>query len=56
MDKNEMRKKVMQTRGKVYCTKVYQYWINSNGHLCRARRENLDTTEMYKQGAIEILD
>lgn len=40
-----MREKVMGTEQKVYNTKVYQYWINGNGELCRAKRDELDTVE-----------
>jgi hypothetical protein len=51
-----MRKKVLATPDKVYKTKVYQYWINGNGELCRARLSDLDTMAMYEDSAIEILD
>lgn len=47
-----MRAKVMATQDKVYNTKVYQYWINGSGELCRARRAELDTVECE----IEVLD
>ena len=40
---------------KVYNTKVYQYWINGSGELCRAKHTDLDTTAMLEPGAIEIL-
>lgn len=40
---------------KVVNTKVYQYWLNGNGELCRARRSDLDTTAMLEPDAIEIL-
>ena len=52
----KMREKVLATPEKVYNTKIYQYWITSNGSLCRARREDLDTMAMYDAGAIEVLD
>ena len=51
-----MREKVMATPDKVYETKVYQYWLNSSGHLCRARLADLGTTAMLEPGAIEVLD
>ena len=51
-----MYEKVMATPDKVYCTKMYQYWINGNGELCRARLSDLDTTAMLDSGAIEKLD
>lgn len=47
-----MREKVMGTQDKVYETKVYQYWLNGNGELCRARRNELDTLECK----VEVLD
>lgn len=47
-----IREKVMATPDKVYNTKVYQYWINGNGELCRSRRDELDTIECQ----VEILD
>ena len=51
-----MRSKVMQTLDKVYNTKVYQYWIDADGHLVRARLDNLDTVAMLDPEAIEVLD
>lgn len=53
---NSIREKVMSSPDKVYNTKVYQYWINGNGELCRTKQENLDTMEMYNKDAIQILD
>ena len=53
---NTIRKKVNAAPDKVYNTKVYQYWINGSGQLCRARLANLDTMEMYTENAIQILD
>jgi len=47
-----MREKVMATQEKVYTTKVYQYWLNGNGELCRAKRDELDTVDCK----VEILD
>lgn len=47
-----IREKVLATPDKVYSTKVFQYWINGNGELCRARKADLDTVECE----IEILD
>lgn len=55
-DREKMREKVLATPEKVYNTKKYQYWVNCNGSLCRARREDLDTIAMYDAGAIEVLD
>ena len=40
-----IREKVAATQEKVYNTKVYQYWLNGNGELCRARRAELDTPD-----------
>ena len=51
-----MRGRVLSAPDKVYTNDVYQYWINGNGQLCRAFVDDLDTTEMLKEGAIEILD
>lgn len=51
-----MREKVLATLDHVYETKVYQYWIDSSGKLCRARLVDLDTTAMLEPGAIEVLD
>lgn len=51
-----MHEKVMATATKVYETKIYQYWINEDGRLCRAYLSDLDTMAMYEPGAIEILD
>ncbi len=51
-ERERMRNKVMAADTKVYNTKVYQYWINSNGELCRARRDELDTINCE----IEVLD
>lgn len=51
-----MREKVMATPEKVYKTKVYQYWINGSGQLCRAKLADLDTMSMYEDGALEVLD
>lgn len=51
-----IRKKALASYNKVYKTKVYQYWIDASGHLCRARIADLDTMAMYENGAIEILD
>lgn len=48
----EIRKKTLATQDKVYNAKIYQYWINSNGELCRARKTELDTIECK----IEIID
>lgn len=53
---NAIREKVNATPDKVYNTKVYQYWINGSGQLCRAKLADLDTTEMYTENAIQILD
>lgn len=50
-----MRKRVLSTPDKVYTNEVYQYWINGNGELLRAFVEDLDTMEMYKKGAFEII-
>ncbi len=47
-----MREKVMATQEKVYNTKVYQYWLNGNGELCRAKRDELDTLDCK----VEVLD
>ena len=47
--------KVKAAPDKVYNTKVYQYWLNGNGELCRAKRTDLDTAAMLEPGAIEIL-
>ena len=47
-----MREKVMATQEKVYNTKVYQYWLNGNGELCRAKRDELDTVDCK----VEVLD
>lgn len=47
-----MREKVAATQTKVYNTKVFQYWLNGNGELCRARRSELDTVDCN----IEVLD
>lgn len=47
--------KTKDATDKVYNTKVYQYWINGNGELCRAKRADLDITAMLEPGAIEIL-
>ena len=55
-ERKRMREKVMATDTKVYNTKKYQYWINGNDELCRARQDELDTMAMYNPGAIEILD
>lgn len=55
-DFRDMRAKVMATPDKIYKTSVYQYWINGSGNLCRARLEDLDTTAMLEDGAVEILD
>ena len=51
-----IRAKTMAAHDKVYKTKIYQYWIDANGHLCRAKLANLDTTAMYNTNAIQILD
>ena len=51
-----MREKVMATQEWVYKTKVYQYWLNGSGELCRARLSDLDTMAMYEPEAIEVLD
>ena len=51
-----IRKKVLESDNKTYTTKIYQYWIDGNGHLKRARKQDLDTMEIYKENAIEILD
>ena len=51
-----IRNKVNAAPDKVYKTKVYQYWFNGSGQLCRARLADLDTTEMYNDNAIQILD
>ena len=51
-----MRAKTIGTADKVYKTKVYQYWIDASGHLCRARLEDLDTMAMYEPDAVEVLD
>lgn len=56
IDIERMREKVLATLDHVYVTKVYQYWINSSGQLCRARLADLDTTAMLEPGAIEVLD
>ncbi len=53
---NAIREKVNAAPDKVYNTKVYQYWINGSGQLCRARIVDLDTTKMYSENAIQILD
>ena len=47
-----IRDKCLKTFDKVYKTRVYQYWINGNGELCRARLEELDTPDCK----IEVLD
>lgn len=47
-----IREKVIAAQTKVYNTKVYQYWINGSGELCRARRGELDTVDCN----IEVLD
>lgn len=51
-----MHEKVMATATGVYKTKIYQYWINGDGHLCRAYLSGLDTMAMYEPDAIEVLD
>ena len=51
-ERKRMREQVMATDTKVYNTKKYQYWINGNGELCRARRDELDTVDCE----IEVLD
>ena len=48
----KMRDNVMATLDEVYNTKVYRYWLNGNGELCRARRAELDTVDCE----IEVLD
>jgi len=53
---NEIRENVNAAPGKVYNTKLYKYWLNGSGQLCRARLADLDTTEMYNENAIQILD
>lgn len=50
-----IRQKVMQTPEKVYNTKAYQYWIDANGHLVRARVGDLDTTALLDPNAVEDL-
>lgn len=47
-----IREKTMTAENKVYNTKVFQYWINGNGELARARKTELNTIECK----IEILD
>ena len=51
-ERKRMREQVMKTDNKVYNTKKYQYWINGNGELCRARLDELDTVDCE----IEVLD
>jgi len=51
-----IREKVNAAPDKVYSTKVYQYWLNGSGQLCRARLADLDTAAMYNDNAIQILD
>lgn len=55
-DFSGMRAKVMATPDKIHTTKTFQYWIDAAGHLCRARIEDLDTTAMLEDGAVEVLD
>lgn len=55
-DRKKMREKVLATPGKHYETKTYQYWIDNNGSLCRARLTHFDTMAMYNDWAIEVLD
>lgn len=47
-----IREKTMTAENKVYNAKVYQYWINGNGQLARAKKQDLNTIECE----IEILD
>ena len=47
-----IREKTIATEKKVYNTKVFQYWINGNGQLVRAKKQDLNTIECE----IEILD
>lgn len=51
-----IRKKVLASDSKICTTKIYQYWIDGSGHLKRARKQDLDSMEMYKESAIETLD
>ena len=53
---SSIREKVMQSPEKVYNTKTYQYWINGNGELCKAKRADLDTMKMYDKDAIQIIE
>ena len=47
-----IREKTVAMENKIYNTKIYQYWINGNGQLARAKKKDLDTLECK----IEILD
>ena len=51
-----MREKVLRSACQVYENEVYQYWIDANGHLCRAMLDDLDTLGMYENEAVEVLD
>lgn len=57
MDKKYLAiyEQVKASPDKVINTKVYQYWLNGSGELCRSKRADLDTTAMLEHGAIEIL-
>lgn len=50
-ERKRMLEKVLKTCDKVYNTKKYQYWVNGNGELCRARQDELNTADCE----IEIL-
>lgn len=52
----DLREKTLATPDKIYNTRVYQYYIDASGHLCRVRRKDLDTISMYSPDAVEILD
>ena len=51
-----IRAKTEAAPDKVYNTRVYQYYIDAAGHLCRARRADLDTIAMLDPDAVQILD